>query len=153
MLWKDLEPYDNAQDAVMPDVLEHYRRLIAIRNTYRALRTGVLQTVLVDDSNNLYGFTRSRGEEIVTVVLNNSGNDQVAVVPSPYLNDTRVVDLLSAAGEYYDAPMSSLGFPAFAPDAKVHAFRAAPSAPAYAVRDSKISVNVPRKSGVILVRQ
>jgi cyclomaltodextrinase len=153
MLWKDLEPYDNAQDAVMPDVLEHYRRVIAIRNSYRALRTGLLQTVLMDDANNLYGFTRSRGEEIVTVVLNNSSNDQVAVVPSPYPNDTRVVDILSASGEYYDAPMSSLGFPAFAKDAKVRAFRPAANAPAYTVRDGKISVSVPKKSAVILVRQ
>jgi hypothetical protein len=153
MLWKDLEPYDNAQDHVMPDVLEHYRRVIAIRNSYRALRTGLLQTVLMDDANNLYGFTRSRGEEIVTVVLNNSSNDQVAVVPSSYPNDTRVVDILSASGEYYDAPMSSLGFPAFAKDAKVRAFRAAANAPTFTVRDGKISVSVPKKSAVILVRQ
>ncbi len=153
MLWKDLEPYDNAQDRVMPDVLDHYRRVIAIRNTYRALRTGLLQTVLMDDANNLYGFTRSRGEEIVTVVLNNGANDQVAVVPSPYPNDTRVVDILTASGEYYDAPMSSLGFPAFAKDAKVRAFRAAANAPAFTVRDGKISVTVPKKSAVVLVRQ
>jgi hypothetical protein len=153
MLWKELQPYDNAQDAVMTDVIEHYRRVIAIRNTYRALRDGLLQTVLMDDANDLYGFTRSRGGEIVTVLFNNSSTNQGAVVPSPYPNDARVVDILNMPGEYFNARMSSLGFPAFAKGATVQAFRAAANAPAYTVRGGKISVTVPKKSAAILVRQ
>lgn len=153
MLWKDLQPYDNPQDAVMGDVWNYYARLIAIRNTYPALRTGLYQALLIDDANNTFAFSRTRRNEVVAVVINNSLEDQTADVPVAFPDDTRVVDVLSAPAELYDAPMSGIGFPQFAKDATVRAIRVSPSAATLVVRDSKLRLNLGPKSVAILVRQ
>lgn len=155
MLWSDLQPYDNAQDFVMTDVLEHYRRLIAIRNTYPALRTGLFSTLLVDDANDLYGFTRTRGHDVVAVLINNSAKDQSIELTAPFPEGSRVVDVMTAAPvEFYNAPMERLGFPQFEKGSTVRAIRFSPAAaPAYTVRDGKIRIGLSRKSAAILVKQ
>jgi cyclomaltodextrinase / maltogenic alpha-amylase / neopullulanase len=155
MLWRDLEPYDNPQDTVMQDVFEHYRRVIAIRNTYPALRTGQIHTWVADDANDLYGFTRTRGDEVVAVVVNNSDRDQVMNLPSPFPDGSRVVDVMNAAPVKFDmVPMESLGFPNFAKDAMVRAIRVGPNTrPVYEVHNGKIGIGVARKSAAILVRE
>ena len=155
MLWKDLEPYDNPQDAVMPDLWEHYRRVIAIRNTYPALRTGRFHTWVTDDANDVYGFTRTRGDEAVAVVVNNSDRDQTVTLPSPFPNGSKVVDVMTASPvEFVMVPMESLGFPSFAKGAMVRAIRLGPKTePSYLVRDGKIDVGLSKKSAAILVRE
>jgi glycosidase len=155
MLWRDLEPYDNPQDAVMQDVYEHYRRVIAIRNTYPALRTGQFHTWVTDDPNDLYGFTRTRGDEVVAVIVNNSDRDQSVVLSSPFPDGSRVVDLMTAAPvQFVMVPMESLGFPHFARNAMVRSIRVGPGpAPVYIVRAGKINLSLSRKSAAILVRQ
>jgi glycosidase len=155
MLWKDLEPYDNPQDAVMDDVWEHYRRVIAIRNTYPPLRSGLFQTLLVDDANDVYGFTRARGETIVAVILNNSWKDQVAIVEAPWPEGTQVMDVMAANPvDYPYVRMVEAGFPQFDKDATVRTLRSQNAVTGiYAVRDGKLRVNLPRKSAAILVRR
>jgi glycosidase len=155
MLWRDLEPYDNPQDAVMPDVLEHYRRVIAIRNTYPALRAGQFHTWVIDDADDIYGFTRTRDDEVVAVLVNNSDRDQTLTVKSPFPDGSRVVDVMNAAPvEFVMAPMESLGFPNFARGASVRAIRIGPkTGPVYVVRDGKLSIALSKKSAAILVRE
>jgi glycosidase len=155
MLWRDLEPYDNPQDAVMQDVLDHYRRVIAIRNTYPALRTGQFQTFLTDDQNDLYGFTRSRANEVVAVIINNSDKDQSPNLTVPFPNGSRVVDILAATPvEFHQASMQKLGFPSFERGATVRAIHADSDAePSYTVHDGKIHIRLPHKSAAILVKE
>jgi hypothetical protein len=153
MLWRDLQPYDNPQDAVMDDVWNQYARVIAIRNAYPALRTGMYQTLLTDDANDIFAFTRTLGKDVVAVVINNSANDQSVAVPAPFPNNSRVVDLLNTPAELYDAPMARVGFPQFSKSATVHAIRVSPSATALIVRDGKLTLNLAHKSAAILVRQ
>jgi glycosidase len=155
MLWKDLEPYDNPQDAVMPDLWEHYRRVIAIRNTYPALRTGRFHTWVTNDTDDVYGFTRTRGDEVVAVVVNNSDRDQTMNLPSPFPDDSRVVDVMNAAPvEFVMAPMESVGFPDFQKGTMVRTIRVGPKAePVYLVRDGKISISLSKKTAAILVRE
>ncbi len=62
------------------DLLDHYRRLIALRRDLPALRRGSFETVLIDDDRQLYGFRRQLGDEKVLVVLNNSNEPQEASV-------------------------------------------------------------------------
>src|SRR5205823_6371913 len=127
MLWKDLQPYDSSQDAVVDDLWNHYARLIAIRNTCPALRTGLYQAFLTDDANDLFGFTRTRGNDVVVVVMNNSAKDQFVDVPVPFSNEARVVDLLSVPVESYSARMSALSFQEFDANATVRALRVSPN--------------------------
>ena len=70
MLWKDLEPYDEPGQAVMPTHLAFYRDAIALRNGHAALRTGDIRTVLVDDDQDVWAFLREDADETVLVVLN-----------------------------------------------------------------------------------
>jgi glycosidase len=155
MLWRDLEPYDNPQDAVMPDLLEHYRRVIAIRNTYPALRTGRFHTWVTNDPDDVYGFTRTQSNDVVAVVVNNSGRDQTLSLTSPFPDGSRVVDVMNAAPvEFVMVPMERLGFPNFTRGAAVRAIRLGPDAgPSYVVRDGKISIALSKKSAAILVKQ
>lgn len=84
MLWNDFM-YDN--ESVLPDqsrklisdkvevnfdLLEHYKKLISIRNNHPSLKTGDFKTLLTDDKNLIYSFERNLGNEKVVVVLNNS---------------------------------------------------------------------------------
>ena len=153
MLWKDLQPYENPQDSVMDDVWNHYARLIAIRNTYSMLRTGLYRALFTDDANDIFAFTRTLGKDVVAVVINNSAKDQSVTVPIPFPNNTRVVDVLNAPAELRDAPMSDAGFPQFSTGATVRVIRVSPSATALIVRDGKLLLNLAHKSAAILVRQ
>jgi cyclomaltodextrinase / maltogenic alpha-amylase / neopullulanase len=155
MLWRDLEPYDNPQDTVMPDVFEHYRRVIAIRNTYPALRMGDFQTLLTDDVNDLYGFTRAYNDSVVAVIVNNSDKDQSVDLSVPFPSGSRVVDVMAAAPvEFYQASARSLGFPNFEKGATVRALRLGRNAgPSYVVRGGKLHLDLAAKSAAILVKQ
>ncbi len=151
MLWKDLQPYDNPQDFVMDDVLEHYRRVIAIRNTYPALRTGTYQAVLTDDANDILAFSRTLGQQSVVVVINNSRKDQSVEIPVPFPTATRLVDLLTAPAEFHEAPMDKLSFPGFRKGATVRAIRIGPKAATLPVRNGKVRVRLAGKSAAVLV--
>ena len=153
MLWKDLQPYDNPQDAVMDDVWSHYARVVAIRNSYPALRTGLYRAVLTDDANDIFAFIRMLGKDVVAVVINNSAKDRLVEVTSPFPGDARVVDLITAPADFYDAAMVPLGFPQFVANATVRAIRARPNASVLPVRNGKIQLNLAHKSAAILVPQ
>lgn len=77
MLWKDLEPYDDAvNDVVMDEQLAFYRRAIALRANERALRRGSFRTLLADDSLDVFAFERVIDDEHIVVVLNASDGEQ-----------------------------------------------------------------------------
>ena len=62
------------------DLLEHYRKLIALRRDLPSLRRGSFETILIDDERQLYGFRRKLNDEEVIVVLNNSNQKQEAAL-------------------------------------------------------------------------
>lgn len=53
------------------DVLNHYKKLIKIRNTNVALQLGNFKTVLIDNDKGLYGFIREHKGNKILVVINN----------------------------------------------------------------------------------
>ena len=82
MLWKDLEPYEQpADNFVMEDHLDFYRRAIALRNAHPALRRGSIRTVLVDDEQDVWVFLREFDDDVLLVAINASGRE--ARVPLP----------------------------------------------------------------------
>lgn len=79
MIWKDLEPYENAtNNFVMQDVFAWYQRCAAIRNSIEALRTGDFEMISADDQRGVVAFKRTSGKQIVFVATNVSGQRQVA---------------------------------------------------------------------------
>lgn len=72
MLWQDLPPSQNPQDAPNLELLAYYKKIIALRNTHAALRTGSFRTVLTDDAQDVWAFVREGSGEEVLVALNAS---------------------------------------------------------------------------------
>lgn len=78
-----LRPIENADRvAVNDDLFAHYKKLIAIRNTHKALQLGDYKTLLADDTHNVFAFQRQLGDESIWVVLNNSDSVQKIALPS-----------------------------------------------------------------------
>ncbi|TAN08250.1 MAG: glycoside hydrolase family 13 protein [Rhodanobacteraceae bacterium] len=73
-------------------------KLIHIRNTYAALRTGSFMTLLTDDSADIYAFGRFDGHHRIAVVLNGTAGTETVTVPVYELsmvNGSGVTDLLT----------------------------------------------------------
>ncbi|MDG2199885.1 MAG: glycoside hydrolase family 13 protein [Phycisphaerales bacterium] len=88
MLWKDLEPYENpADNFVMDEHLDFYRRAIALRNDHPALRRGTMRTLLVDDEQDTWVFVRALDGEVVLVALNASEREGRVTIPRELLPD------------------------------------------------------------------
>lgn len=110
MLWRDLKyddekylpnqtvknQYDKVE--VNDDLLEHYKKLIRIRNENIALQLGDFETILVDDKKELYAFTRTYNGEKIIVVLNNSDEEQNVVIEVP--QDSKWKELLNGNKEF-----------------------------------------------------
>ncbi len=87
MLWKELvyddEKYLPGQNLKPKsdkvefnfDLYDHYKKLIGIRNTYEALRTGGFKTLLTENKKDIYAFVRKKGRQEVSVFLNNGNAD------------------------------------------------------------------------------
>ena len=87
MVYEDEETLPDGSTKPAPDkvevndkLLDHYRKLIALRNELPALRTGSFETVLIDDEKQLYGFKRVLDGQEIIVVLNNSDAEQATSV-------------------------------------------------------------------------
>jgi glycosidase len=154
MLWSDLGPYTSTRDFVMPEVFEHYQRIIAIRNTYPALRTGLYRSLYTDDANDIFAFSRVHRADTIVVVFNTSDRSQTVELPVPFPAGSRVVDVLSASPvSFVHTPMAQAGFPDFAPGATVRTIRVSPAAsPHYVVREGKLTLALEKKSAAILAR-
>jgi len=72
MIWKDLEPYDDPQVKFRQDVFDQYQRLIAIHRRLTALQLGFAHTVVADDEDGVYSFSRDLGNDHICVVINRS---------------------------------------------------------------------------------
>ena len=81
MLWTDLEPYTDPEDRVDRPLLEHYRRVVALRNTFEALQIGGYRALVADDDAGIFAFERTTPGQRVVVVLNNSDRRQTIRIP------------------------------------------------------------------------
>lgn len=65
------------------ELFELYKKLIALRKNYPALKIGEFLTHSVDPKRNIYSYIRRWRDEEVLVVLNNSANLQSVTIPTP----------------------------------------------------------------------
>lgn len=91
MLWPDMD-YESESvfevtgvDAAYPNTFDsslhsYYKELISLRNRYTALRSGTMQTLLLDDVAGLYAFVRAAGAEKVYVAVNAGDEAQPCVL-------------------------------------------------------------------------
>lgn len=93
MLWPDLTYADevfnpdarttHAPDKVeiRRDLLDHYRKLIAIRRAHPALLRGDYRTLLADDARDIFAFERNGDGDHVIVAFNNSDAPLAPTLP------------------------------------------------------------------------
>jgi len=62
--------------AVNTDLLNFYKQMISIRNTYKSLRLGIFRTLLADNAKDVFAFEREFEGEKIIVVINNSESEQ-----------------------------------------------------------------------------
>jgi glycosidase len=98
MVWKDLEPYDDPQIKFDDRLFQHYRRLIAIRNTQPALQLGWFQAIKLDDAAGVFAFERTLGDQRVYVIISrNPGSQTIAIPQGDIGSDEKLVNLLDPA--------------------------------------------------------
>lgn len=145
MVWKDIEPYDDKTKVFMPDVFEHYRKLIAIHNTYPEFHTGVYESVIADDAANILVFARRKGRGKVFVAVNNS--DRAGRVS--FETGTDAQTFVDALGEskyeitFEDETSDGRG-------RSVRKISFPPSAGKHKARKGRLSVNIKPRSAMIL---
>jgi len=94
MLWGDLTYEDETahpfgetrprdKNAVNPDLIAYYRKLINIRKSSEALSVGDFRTLLADDANDAYVFSRTAGGSRAVVLINNSESPRTLKVSVP----------------------------------------------------------------------
>ncbi|MFQ5412107.1 MAG: alpha-glucosidase C-terminal domain-containing protein, partial [Phycisphaerae bacterium] len=91
MLWADRMPYDDPNERIEQDVFEHYRRMIAIRNSLPALQLGSFRPLLADDAKGVFAFARSLDTETIVVVLNNGDRPYPLDIPVPWADGSTAV--------------------------------------------------------------
>ena len=87
MLWDDIEYQDETvhphktrsktAEKIAPDkdLLNHYKKMIKIRNENPALRRGDFVTLLTDDENDVYAFERNYKGDKIIIMINNSSRE------------------------------------------------------------------------------
>ncbi len=79
---QSLRPESEADLVVQNDDLHaFYKKLIAIRLSHPALRTGSYQTLMADNATDVFAYERREGDDAVWVILNNSGQSQSVRLP------------------------------------------------------------------------
>ncbi len=74
-------------------LLDWHKKLIAIRNSHKSLRTGVFTTLLTDDKNKVYAYSRKEGNEILIVCMNYSPKRVKVSIPA--VKNYSYIDLIS----------------------------------------------------------
>ena len=92
MWWDDLMPYSNSDYFVRRGLKERYARLIAIRNSFSALRTGRVRFLLADDTAGIIAFERRDSENSLMTIINNS--DSFVISKIPMEKESEFIDLL-----------------------------------------------------------
>lgn len=80
MIWDDIQ-YEDSDVSINSDLFDFYKRAISIRRNNVSLNIGDFQTLITNDSENLYAFMRSSSKQKIVVVINNSDSDKVIQLP------------------------------------------------------------------------
>lgn len=80
MIWDDIQ-YEDTDVSINSDLFDFYKKAISIRRNNVSLNIGDFQTLITNDSENLYAFMRSSAKQKIVVVINNSDSDKVIQLP------------------------------------------------------------------------
>jgi cyclomaltodextrinase len=87
MWWDDLGAWADKDIKIDADLLEHYSRLAAIRNTWECFRSGGCRSLVADDRNDVFGYARQGKAEAAIVLFNRSDAERVVTLNVKELRD------------------------------------------------------------------
>lgn len=119
----DRRTFDWSQGSASNAGVTLFQKLIAIRKTYSALRTGSFITLLTDDANKIYSFGRMDQNNRIAVVLNDDASTYTVTLPAYQLSMTN--------GSYVTDQLTGKR---------------------YQVQNGQLTVNIQAYSGAILVQ-
>jgi len=79
MWWDDIK-YENKTYKINKDLKNFMKRIIAVRNTYPVMRTGVFYPVSADDANDVIVYRRELGDEKAYILVNNSSSNRTVEI-------------------------------------------------------------------------
>ncbi len=94
----DRRTFDWSQGSTSNASVALFQKLIAIRKTYSALRSGSFITLLTDDANKIYSFGRMDQNNRLAVILNDDASTHTVTIPAYQLsmiNGSSVTDQLT----------------------------------------------------------
>ncbi len=149
MLWKDLEPYEVPKENFVNEaLLNHYKKVAAIRNTYPALRIGCFEGIYMNDEMNVYAFKRWDKKNDIIVVLNNNRENSEVTIPVDYKSGTEFIDVLNAKDyKIIDKVVNGTSYTRRTIEITD------PSEAIITVREGKIKLDLKGSFGAILVKQ
>lgn len=77
----DQTRHDPDMVAFNPDLFNWYKRFISLRKQYKSIRLGNYTTLLTDDAQKLYAFSRKYDNEEIIVIVNR-GDQPVSIAPA-----------------------------------------------------------------------
>lgn len=80
MIWEDIQ-YEDSDVSINSDLFDFYKKAISIRRNNVSLNIGDFQTLITNDSENLYAFMRLSAKQKIVVVINNSDSEKVIQLP------------------------------------------------------------------------
>jgi cyclomaltodextrinase len=104
MLWAD-KKYDNETAnpdqtqhepdvvAFNPELFDWYKKFLGLRNRSQAIKRGSFEAIIVNDTDQVYGFKRKFGNEEVIVLVNRSNKD--VEIADPNLKNGKYKDAFS----------------------------------------------------------
>ena len=111
----DRRTFDWSQATLSDPPVALAHKLIAIRDTYPALRTGSFMTLIADDTDDVYAYGRFDADNRIAVVLNADASAHSVTVPVWQLSMTdgsAVTDLLSGTAYTVDNGNVTVTLPA-----------------------------------------
>jgi alpha-glucosidase len=94
----DRRTFDWSQVTSGNSAIDLFHKLITIRDSYPALRTGSFITLLTDDTHKVYAYGRMDTQNRIAVILNNDTTTHTVTIPAYQLsmvNGSTVTDALS----------------------------------------------------------
>ena len=94
----DRRTFDWSQGSTSNASVALFQKLIAIRKTYSALRSGSFITLFTDDANKIYSFGRMDQNNRLAVILNDDASTHTVTIPAYQLsmiNGSSVTDQLT----------------------------------------------------------
>ncbi len=78
-------------------ILEWYKKLISIRKSHSALRTGYFTTVLADDEKDIYLYKRTEKNDSLLIAINNTPETKTVSIPKDYATALSIDDLITGS--------------------------------------------------------